>query len=62
MENIQAIESIKPSEQNENNNEGIIKISHPHDITKQSDALPNQTLYLNNLNEKIKTDGKFLFK
>ena len=27
-----------------------------------NDLLPNQTLYINNLNEKIKVDGIILFK
>jgi hypothetical protein len=28
--------------------------------TKSEDALPNQTVYINNINDKIKEDGKYI--
>ncbi len=57
MEGSQIPQENQTVEQNENINEVENKIAQPTD-TQQADLLPNQTLYLNNLNEKIKTDGK----
>jgi len=58
MENSQIIDNTKTSNQIENYHETQNQIMQQQDNSKQIDALPNQTLYINNLNEKIKTDGK----
>lgn len=56
MEGNQTIQEPQTVEQTENINEVQIKYSQQQGIP-QTDTLPNQTLYVNNLNEKIKNDG-----
>ena len=59
MENNQNFEETKSHEQHENINEVQNPNIQQQENTRQVDFLPNQTLYINNLNEKIKSDGKF---
>lgn len=61
MEGSQTTQENQTVEQNENINEVQNKIAQQQTETQQVDLLPNQTLYLNNINEKIKTDGKFIY-
>ncbi len=35
------------------------ELTHNQNINSGVDILPNNTLYVNNLNEKIKADGKY---
>lgn len=58
MEGSQITQENQTVEQSENINEVQNKFAQQSD-TQQADLLPNQTLYVNNLNEKIKNDGKF---
>jgi len=60
MEGYQTTQEIHTVEQNGNINEVQNKFAK-HTDTQQADIMPNQSLYLNNLNEKIKTDGKLIF-
>jgi len=58
MENSHNLEETKMMENNENINEINKQNVLFSDVSKQqADFLPNQTLYINNLNEKIKNDG-----
>jgi len=59
MEGTQANQEPQIMNQNENINEVQNKISQQK-VTPQVDSLPNPTLYINNLNEKMKNDGNYL--
>ena len=54
------IQQIKIEEENiPNEQEAIPEINNQDEnINHISDIQPNQTIYVNNLNEKIKNDGK----
>ena len=61
MEYTQNLEEAKRNEVNDNINDFPQSNPQNHDNTKVINYQPNQTLYVNNLNEKIKTDGNKIF-